>query len=159
MRVFVLLCFAFSSIYLVSYSQNNQLFQHKRASYVSAGYMNGKRIVCGIHVESKDSVNMEIHVKVELLKDWVQVDSSEFDLFLDTSKHEFVYLDKKKYEAIQYRSKDSKIRINFEKPKLFEYYTKDETEKKTSWSSTYAAVIYSNHLRKYNRVLKVYFEK
>lgn len=143
----------------VSFSQDNHLFDRERALYVSAGYMSGKRVVCGIHIQSKDSTNRGIHVKVELLKDWVQVDSSEYDLFLDTTKHAFVYLDERKYEAIQYRSKDSKIAINFEKPKLFEYYTKDGTEKKTSWLSTYATVIYSNHLRKYNRVLKVYFEK
>lgn len=143
----------------VSYSQNNHLFQQKHALYVSAGYQSGKRIVCGIHVQSKDSANREIHVKVELLKDWVQVDSSEYDLFPDTSKHEFIYLDKRKYEAIQYRSKDSKIRINFEKPNPFEYYTKDGTEKRIAWSSTYASVVYLNHLKKYNKVLKVYFEK
>ncbi len=159
MRIIFLLSLVFTFISESYYSQNNHLFDQEHALYVAAGYMKGKRIVCGIHVQSKDSTNVEIHVKVELLKDWIQVDSSEFDLFLDTSGHEFISLDGRRYEAIQYRSKDAKVRINFEKPRLFEYYTKDGSEKRSSWISTYAAVICSNQLKKYNRVLKVYFEK
>ena len=143
----------------VSYSQSNYLFAHQSVLYVSAGKMSGKQIVCGIYIQAKDSSNRQIHVKTELLKDRIQIDSSEYDLFLDTSKHEFIYLDGRKYEAIQYRSKDSKIRINFEKPRPFEYYTREGGEKKIYWTSTYASVIFSNHLKKYNRILKVYFEK
>lgn len=144
----------------VSYSQNtNHLFEQKHTLYVSAGHLKGKRIVSGILVEAKDSTNQEIHVRMDLLKDWIATDSAEFILFLDTTKHEFIYLDDRKYEAIHYRSKDSQIRINFEKPKEFNYYVREGKEKRTSWSSTYATVNYSNRFKKYNRVLKVYFEK
>ncbi len=126
---------------------------------MSAGHLKGKRIVSGIQVEAKDSTNQEIHVRMDLLKDWITTDSAEFILFLDTTKHAFIYLDDRKYEAIQYRSKDSQIRINFEKLTEFNYYVREEREKKTSWRSTYATVNYSNRFKKYNRILKVYFEK
>ncbi len=98
-------------------------------------------------------------MRIDLLKDWVAVDSAEFDLVLDTAKHEFIYLDNHQFEAISYHSKDSGIQINFEKPKEFVYYTKDGDEKSSSWNSSYATVHYSNRFKKYNRVLKVYYEK
>lgn len=161
MRIGSILFFVFIFTF-VSFSQDAQcLFARKQALYVSAGYLSGKRIVCGIHVQSKDSANLKIHIKVELLKNWVLVDSSEFDLFLDTSKHEFIYLDGKKYEAIQYRSKDASVWINFERPEKHESKLENGMEW-VYWSCTYATMNYSstnNRLKKYNRVLKVYYEK
>ena len=144
-----------------SYSQNtvSHLFPRNNTLYVSAGYLGGKRIVSGIQVKAKDSTNQEIQVKMELLKDWVPSDSATFILFLDTSKQEFISLDGRKYEAIHYRSEDSQVQINFGKPEEFTYYVKGGTEKHSAWNSNYAVVHYSNRLKKYNRVLKMYYEK
>lgn len=156
-RVFLFsLAFAFIP---VSYSQNNHLFERKRALYVSAGHLSGKRIVAGIQIQSIDSLNQQVHVKFELLANWKQIDSSEYDLFLDTTKHEFIFVDGHEYEAIQYRSKDSEVKINFEKPREYTYFVRGETEKITIWTSIYATVNQSNRFEKYNRVLKVYYEK
>jgi len=141
-----------------SYSQNNHLFEGKYAVYISSGYLQGKRILAGIQVHAKDSTNQEIHVRFDLLKNWVRADSAEFGLFLDTTKQEFIVVDNRKYEAIHYRSKDSKVKINFQKPEGFE--TKLSNGKEwTYWTSAYATVTYSNRFKKYNRILKVYYEK
>ena len=80
----------------LSHSQNNHLFEGTHTLYVSAGHLKGKRIVSGIQVQAKDSTNREIHVRMDLLKDWIAVDSAEFDLFLDTAKHEFIYVNDRK---------------------------------------------------------------
>ncbi|WP_341903227.1 hypothetical protein [Fluviicola taffensis] len=141
-----------------SYSQNNHLFDGKYAVYISSGYLQGKRIVAGIQIHAKDSTNQEIHVKFDLLKNWILSDSDGFDLFLDTTKQEFIVVDERKYEAIHYRSKDSQVKINFQKPEAFE--TKLSNGKEwTYWISSYAVVTYSNRFKKYNRILKVYYEK
>ena len=161
MRIFTFLylVFIFTSASCYSQDHSNHLFSRGNTLYVSAGHLGGKHIVSGIQVEATDSTNREIHVRMDLLKDWVPCDSAEFDLFLDTTKHEFIYLDDRKYESIHYRSKDSQIQINFQKPKEFTYYNKDETGKQTAWTSTYAKVHYSNRFKKYNKILKMYFEK
>lgn len=157
-RVHSLLLLIFIGLSTVSYSQNNHLFVGKYTLYVSAGYLKGKRIVSGIQVQAKDSTNREIHVRMDLLKDWITVDSAEFDLFLDTAKHEFIYVNERKYEAIHYESKDSQIRINFEKPIGHEMKTNNGMEW-IYWASAHATVSYSNRFKKYNRILKVYYEK
>lgn len=95
---------------------------------------------------------------MDLLKNWIPLDSAEFDLFLDTVKHGFICVNDRKYEAIHYRSTDSKVQISFEKPVGYETKTRNGAEW-TYWSSTFATVSYSNRLKKYNRVLKVYYEK
>lgn len=145
----------------VSHSQDNYWYGRKRALYVSAGYLRGKRIVSGLEIYPKDSLNEQIHVKLEVLKNWIKVDSAEFDLFLDTTKHEFIALDDKKYEAILYRSEDSGVWINFENPQKFEHTSRNGMEF-VYWSSTYATINYSSsykRFKKYQKVLKVYFEK
>jgi len=142
----------------ISYSQNNHLFEGKYTVYISAGHLQGKRIVAGIQVQAKDSANREIHVRFDLLKNWVPADSAEFDLFLDTTKHEFIEVDNRKYEAIQYRTKDSQVKINFRKPEGFATKLSNGMEW-TYWTSSYATVTYSNRFKKYNRILKVYYEK
>jgi hypothetical protein len=109
-------------------------------------------------VKAKDSTNQEIHVRFDLLKNWIPVDSAEFDLFLDTTKHEFIAVNERKYEAIHYRSKDSQVKINFQKPEGFEAKSSNGMEW-TYWWSSYATVSYSNRFKKYNRILKVYYEK
>lgn len=151
---FIFLCNFFS------YSQDNYWFGRKHALYVSAGYQGGKRIVSGLEIYPKDSLNQQIHVKLEVLENWVKVDSAECDLILDTTKHEFISLDDRKYEAIQYRSKDNTIWINFEKPEKHEAKLENGMEW-IYWSCTYATVSYasSNRFKKYSKVLKVYFEK
>lgn len=141
-----------------SYSQNNHLFERKYTVYVSGGHLQGKRIAAGIQVQAKDSTNQEIHVRFDLLENWVQADSAEFDLFLDTTRHEFIAVDNRKYEAIRYRSKDSKIKINFQKPEGFDTKLSNGMEW-TYWTSRHATVTYSNRFKKYNRILKVYYEK
>jgi hypothetical protein len=156
---FFSLFFIFTSASSYSQDNSNHLFAEGSKLYISAGHQGGKRIVSGIQVEAKDSTNQQIHVRMDLLKDWVACDSAEFDLFLDTTRQEFIYLDDRKYESIHYRSKDSQIQINFEKPKEFTYYNKDGTGKRSAWISTYAKVHYSNRFKKYNRILKMYFEK
>lgn len=142
----------------VSYSQNNHLFEQKYAVYVSGGYLQGKRIVAGIQVQTKDSTNQEIHVRFDLLKNWIPVDSVEFDLFLDTTKRELITVDNRKYEAIHYQTKDSQVKINFQKPEGFDAKLSNGMEW-TYWTSSYATVTYSNRFKKYNRILKVYYEK
>lgn len=145
----------------VSYSQDDyRWYGRKETLYVSAGFLKGKRIVSDMEVFPKDSINQQIHVKLELLKDWVIVDSAEFDLFLDTTKQEWISFDDRKYEAIQYRTMDSGIRINFEKPQKHAHTASNGMEF-IYWSCTYATVNYSSKSRfkKYERVLKVYFEK
>lgn len=142
----------------VSYSQNNHLFDGKYAVYISAGHLQGKRIVAGIQVHAKDSTNREIHVRFDLLKNWIPADSAEFDLLLDTTKHELITVDNRTYQAIHYRSKDSQVKINFQKPEGFETKLSNGMEW-TYWISSYATVIYSNRFKKYNRILKVYYEK
>jgi len=114
--------------------------------------------VAGVQVQARDSTNQEIHVRFDLLKNWIPVDSAEFDLFLDTTRHEFITVDNRKYEAIHYRSKDSQVRINFQKPEGFDTKLRNGKEW-TYWTSTYATVSYSNRFKKYNRILKVYYEK
>jgi hypothetical protein len=153
---FIFLCHFFSRS-----QENNLWFGHKHALYVAAGYLGGKRIVSGLEIYPQDSLNQQIHVKLEVLENWIKTDSAEFDLFLDTTKQECITLDDKKYEAIQYRSKNSDVRINFEKPEKFEHTARNGMEF-VYWNSTYATINYSSsykRFKKYSKVLKVYFEK
>ncbi|WP_343636667.1 hypothetical protein [Fluviicola sp.] len=162
---FRIILFAFPFIFLcnfISHSQENyRWFGRKYALYVSAGYMNGKRLVSGLEIYPKDSVNREIHVKLEILENWKIVDSAAFDLYLDTSRLEFIAVDDRKYEAIQYRSKDNTVRVNFEKPEKHESILENGMEW-VYWSCNYATVNYAstyNRFKKYRKVLKVYYEK
>lgn len=145
---------------LISHSQDNYWYGRKRALYVSAGYSGGKRIVSGIEIYPKDSLNEQIHVKLGILKDWVKIDSTEFDLLLDTAKHEIITIDDRKYKAIQYRSKDASVWINFERPEKHESKLENGMEW-VYWSCNHAVVDYSsaNRFKKYKKVLKVYYEK
>lgn len=144
----------------VSHSQDQYWYGRKRALYVAAGYSGGKRIISGIEIYPQDSANQQIHVKLDILEDWVKVDSATFDLFLDTTKHELITLDDRKYEAIQYRTKDSGVWINFEKPQKYEHTASNGMEF-IYWSCTFATVNYSfkNRFKKYQKMLKVYDEK
>jgi hypothetical protein len=158
LRIILILSLVQVAFIPLSYSQNH-LFERDHILYVSAGYLKGKRIVSGIEVKAKDSTNRQIQVKLEVMENWITTDTATFELFVDTSKHEFIYVDDRKYEAIHYRTADNKVQINFEKPREFTYYVQGGTEKMTSWLSTFAAVRCSNRFKKYNRVLQVYYEK
>lgn len=143
-----------------SYSQNvEHLFPHGGwIQYVGVGNLDGKRIVSDIRVIPKDSTNREIHVIVEVLTDWKISDSLEVDLVLDPTSNYRIKISKKEVEAVRYRSKDSEVFVDFEKPVSFTYYNQDK-ELITNWVSHYARINFPQQLKKYQEVLEVYFEK
>lgn len=147
-------------ITFVSYSQNvEHLFPDRGwIQYVGVGNLNGKRIVSDIRVVPKDSTCHEIHVVLEILTDWKITDYLEADLVLDPGANARIKTDDKEVEAVRYRMKNSEVFVDFEKPVSFTYYNQDK-ELITTWQSHYAWINFPKELRKYQKVLEIYFEK
>lgn len=144
----------------VSYSQNvAHLFPDRGwIQYVGVGNLNGKRIVSDIRVVPKDSTCREIHVVLEILTDWKISDYLEADLVLDPEANARIDTGEKDVEAFRYRLKNSEVFVDFEKPVSFTYYNQDK-ELITAWQSHYASINFPTELKKYQKILEIYFEK
>lgn len=117
-----------------------------------------KQWVCGMIVEAMDSTNREINVRFDVLKEWVQQDSLECRLFLDTTQTYTQKFDDVEYQALRYTSPTSGVTVFIGVPVKHEF-TPANGLSLTLYSFQYANAVLPKKWKKHQRRIKVYYNK
>ena len=122
-------------------------------------YTKGKtQWVCGMIVESIDSTNRELKVRFDVVKDWVEQDSLECIVSLDTTQIYLQKFDDTEYQALKYTSQTSGVAVFIGIPDKYEYMLPNGMNG-VSYNFRYANAILPGKWKKHQKRIKVYFEK
>ncbi len=139
-------------------AQVNTDFKLHQNLFLGAYQKHGKQWLCGMVISSIDSTNKQIHVRFDVLKDWVQQDSLECVLSLDTTQTYKQLFDIEEYQTLKYSSEKDGVTVFISVPVKHEYSYSNGMSS-VSYQFDFARALLPAKWKKYERRIDIYYEK
>lgn len=143
------------------FSQYDAFFNGSdEATYTKKGWIFTEKdttvCVSAVSLTKNNEAGTSLHLRFEILQNWQTVDSSEYDLIIDTTEAHALLVDDRTFPALRFTCNE--MAISIEIPGEVKYTSRSGEEKKY-WYSTFMVVDFPKHLSRFQTIFPYYLEK